>query len=393
MQKLKIKNLHISTTQLTNETRIVKEAQSLIKRRLVSKIAVLGLQSDTLKKQEIFSKDIIFNRIRLRTRPLPKNAIFQILKYFEFAYKISSFAIKMRPKIVTVHSLALLPLGCFLKILLKAKLVYDAHELETETYELNGFKKTGLKILEKYLIKWVDLTIVVSQSINKWYKKTYKLKSIITVLNAPNYTKIKKGYALQKILKISKKKKILIYLGGLIRGRGIEELLQEFIKIRKNKYALVFMGYGYLISLIKKYSTQYKNIYFLSAVKPDQVICLCQSADYGIAFIKNGSLNDFYCLPNKFFEYIFSGLPVVVNESPEMGRIVKKFGIGKTIKVLKQKTLVSALSNLDKWNKIKLRKRIEKICRRMCWRVQERRLLLGYKGIINRKKFAETNKY
>jgi glycosyltransferase involved in cell wall biosynthesis len=298
----------------------------------------------------------------------------------------------MGPEIVTVHSLALLPLGCFLKFLLKAKLVYDAHELETETYELHGFKKTAFKFLEKYLMAWVDLTIVVSSSINKWYKKNYKIKNIVTVLNAPNYTKIKKGYALQKILKISKKKKILIYLGGLIRGRGIEELLQEFIKIKKNKYTLVFMGYGYLISLIKKYATKYKNVYFLGAVKPDQVIRLSQSADYGIAFIKNGSLNDFYCLPNKFFEYIFSGLPVVVNESPEMGRIVKQYGIGKTIKVLKQKTLVSALSDLEKWNKTKLRKRIKKFCRRMCWRVQERRLLLGYKRIINTKGFPNQTK-
>ena len=86
-----------------------------------------------------------------------------------------------------------MPIGVIIKYLTKSKLVYDAHELETEVEGLKGLRKYLSKIVEKFLIRQVDLTIVVGREIEKWYLKEYGKIPIVTVMNCPIYQHIEKS--------------------------------------------------------------------------------------------------------------------------------------------------------------------------------------------------------
>ena len=86
----------------------------------------------------------------------------------------------------------------------------------------------------------------MSDSIRAWYETEYDVKNVVTVLNTPPKLKIKKKFLLHEASKLSREKKIIIYVGGLISGRGIEGLLSVFPEMEQDEYVLVFMGYGHL---------------------------------------------------------------------------------------------------------------------------------------------------
>jgi glycosyltransferase involved in cell wall biosynthesis len=54
-----------------------------------------------------------------------------------------------------------------------------------------------------------------------------------------------------------------------------------------------------------------------------------QSADFGLCLIQNVSLSDYYCLPNKLFEYCFAGVPVLASDLPDVRAVLEEFNIGE----------------------------------------------------------------
>src|SRR5690606_6321984 len=136
-----------------------------------------------LKTFERYAHNICLNRFELLTRKLSKLFFVQVVKYIEFCVRVLFFYKNKGVGVVNVHSMGALPLGVLFKILYKTKLVYDAHELETEREGLRGLRKSISKLLERMLIRYVDLTFVVSESIADWYAEKYKMVRPVVVLN------------------------------------------------------------------------------------------------------------------------------------------------------------------------------------------------------------------
>ncbi len=82
------------------------------------------------------------------------------------------------------------------------------------------------------------------------------------------------------------------------------------------------MGNGDLEKVVKEYENNFSNVHHHQAVKPEEITAYTKSADVGICLTENTCLNHFYSLPNKLFEYILSGLPIIVSDFPDMGKIV-----------------------------------------------------------------------
>jgi len=178
-----------------------------------------------------------------------------------------------------VHHLDLLPYGVLASWFCGATLIYDTHELETETYGLKGFRKTLARRVERKLIKYAKLIVVVSDGIKDWYSKEYKLSNIATILNCPKSQKLKNIRRLHNALGIPKKKKIVLYQGSFQKGRGIEALLQVFAKKNDETHVLVLMGYGDLEPLIRKHVQKCDKIYVHAAVATEMGLQYTASAD------------------------------------------------------------------------------------------------------------------
>src|SRR5690606_34620878 len=96
---------------------------------------------------------------------------------------------------------------------------------------------------------------------------------------------------------------VYLYLGVLIRGRGIEIILDAF-RSASDRHHVVFVGFGEYETQLSNESKQYDNIHYLPGVGPERILQLTSGADVGLSLIENTSLSYYYCLPNKVFEYL-----------------------------------------------------------------------------------------
>ena len=286
---------------------------------------------------------------------------------------------------INIHAIALLPFGVLLKYFYNARLVYDTHELETETNGSNGIRKKLSKLIEKILIKKCDLVFVVSENIADWYMKEYNISRPVVVKNAPKLFKQINTNYFRENLNIKKDSRIVLYQGRLSKGRGVDLLLECFKLRNDDKVVIVFMGYGELENSIKIASNKKNNIFFHPAVAPEIVLKYTSSADIGISFIENTCLSYYFCLPNKLFEYAMAGLPVIVSNMKEMKELVEKYDMGIVVQDDKIKSINSAIDKIIGSN-IEQMKQNARICaEENSWETQEIKMINEYKRVLGEK--------
>lgn len=374
-----INNIHIVPNYFTFDSRVLKETETLLNHSLVNKIFIISLHADGLEQIKRIGRNRILIRLKLKTKKLPNNLIFQIIKYIEFCFICIKISFRKKISITNVHHYGLLPLGFLISKLVNTKLIYDTHELETEVYDLKGLRKVLSKFLEFIFIKSSNLTILVSDSIKNWYSSKYNIDNLVTVLNCPKHYSPKRNKVFHEEHNLDLFQKIILYQGGLQIGRGIEKLLSVFSKFKDEKYILIFMGSGPLSGLVNEYSKEFSNIILHTSVSPDVVLDYTSSADIGIAYIDNDSLNDKYCLPNKFFEYIMAGLPVISNNVPEMRKIVHDHNIGFVATELTVDSLKNAINFIESFDTEDFKTRINNARQLYCWESQEAKLIQSYR--------------
>jgi len=363
-----------------NDSRVLKESISLQNKGY--NVRVIALWENGLEEFEKI-QNIQVHRLRLKSKNLSNNKLIQLLKYFEFIYKVIN---KYKyVDIIHCNDLDTLPIGVIIKRFFnnKIKIIYDAHEYEINDKPNEGKYSIKLKyFLEKFLIKYADKVITVSESIAKEYKKLYPfIEKPALVLNTPLYKEIEKKDLFREELGIDKEKTIFLYQGGLSKGRGIEILLETFKETDDNA-VIVFMGYGPLEDMVKDASKKYNNIYFHPAVSPEILLDYTSSADFGILFYENNCLNHYYCSPNKMFEYLMAEIPVIVSNLYEMKRLVEKYKVGVVAKENTPYGLKEAIQKALILDKNELKENIKKAKKIFNWENQEKVLLNVYKELI-----------
>ncbi|MFW6272652.1 MAG: glycosyltransferase family 4 protein [bacterium] len=364
----------IVLNNFTNDSRVLKEAISL--KRAGYYVTVIALHEKSLADKEII-QDIYVRRFKLKTRNWSKIKIVQLIKYLEFLIKIVIY--HRNTDIFHLNGLAVLPFGVFTRIIFNRnlKIVYDAHEYETERNGHSMLEKKFRKFLERLMIKFADKVITVSESIAEEYQRLYKIKKPSLVLNCPDYKECINSDIFRKQFNISNDKIIYLYQGAIGRGRGIENIIDAF-KTTDHSNVLVIMGFGSLENLAKQAAKDFPNIFFQQAVPPDILLNYTSSADIGLCLIENTCLSYYYCAPNKLFEYIMAGLLVIVPDLYELSKIVKTNEIGVVIDKNTPESIKNALDSINNKDIQKFKKNTTKLKEVFNWEQQEKVLLKTY---------------
>lgn len=256
------------------------------------------------------------------------NAIQGFFMTFEILIKFFPRIVRFKPHIVHCSDYTFLPITILLKSIMKTKIIYDVHELESQTTSISKLTSYYVFYLEKFIWPFIDVTLHVSESIRDWYEDKYGKNNSEIILNSPiTKNNSQSGDYFRNVYKIPGEIKIFLYLGILGRGRGIETALRIFSKLESTA-AIIFMGHGEKERQILDYSQKFSNIYHHPQVSHDEVVSIASSANFGYCVIENVSLSDYFCLPNKLFEYVFSGIPVLASKFPDISRIVSEFNLG-----------------------------------------------------------------
>ena len=333
-----------------------------------------------MKKKETLN-GINIERVTKSEQYKRKSFFKKTLKIIEYSYNVIKDSSKF--SVIHCHDLDTLPIGVFIKWtqLGRKKIVYDAHEYETERHHIHGALKSISKIVERFFIRFADEVITVSNGIADEYKRLYKIEKPVLVLNCPVYRENSASKNIfRKKFGINKNTIIFLYQGGLAANRGIETTIETFKNLKDPNKVMVFMGYGALENLVKEAAHKNDNIFYHQAVSPDILLDYTSSADVGIFFCQNSCLSYYYCLPNKLFEYTMAGLPVIISNLHEIKKIVNTFENGIVIKET-PKALTKTITEMTLSDIHKYKKNIDKIKSIYSWEQQEKVLLSLYKNL------------
>ena len=178
---------------------------------------------------------------------------------------------------------------------------------------------------------------------------------------------------------IPEQSRVFLYVGLFSKGRSIEKILKVFVK-ESIKSHVVFIGFGDLETLIKEHESINYNIHYHPAVRHDKLVSLIKHADFGLCLIENISLSDYYCLPNKLFEYTFAGIPIIGSNFPEIKKIIEKHNLGVTCNIKNENSIIHKIKELEnhksnfKFNNLSI----------LSWQEQEKKLKNNYKQLLNK---------
>lgn len=233
------------------------------------------------------------------------------------------------------HDYETLFIGYYLKLITRCILIYDSHEICSEEHPARSFsaKIRRWKIIlgEYLLLRRVDGVITVSESFAEILSSRFKITKPTVVRNVPKLpTNYDDTDFLRHRLKIDKSKKIVLYQGGMMFGRGLENLINAVKYVRDN-VVFVFMGFGGMYSYLEILSKKSNRIYVLPAVSPKDLINYTKCGNIGMNIIQNTCMNNYYSSPNKVFEYILAGVPILASNFPEMIKLTEGEKLGLSI--------------------------------------------------------------
>lgn len=380
--------IHIYLSSFENESRILKQTKTLIDNSVVESILVVGYWKEGLAEHEEFGDSRWVHRIKINFLDnafLPKSfiKITKILKFIFILAKIFIIVRRERPTFLNLHQVLLLPFIPIFRLLSpKSILLYDTHELETETNGLSALNKLIFKFSERVFIKSFHHIFVVSSSIENWYRNSYNITNITTVKNCPEFQLVEKTNLFREKLKISSDSIIFLYQGALIKGRGIEKILSAFKKINNPKFCVVFMGYGEFQKIIEFSSNQFPNIFFHEAVSPEIVLRYTASADFGLTLIEDVCLSYYYCLPNKVFEYLMSDLPCIVSNIPELKDFVNRTEVGIVCETNTPEDIIESVYRISNFNNQKFKEKISLAQTEYNWKIESNKMIEIYKSLV-----------
>jgi glycosyltransferase involved in cell wall biosynthesis len=374
-------NIHIYPSPFKNESRILKITKTLSEAYLFDKIYILATWEDGLEEVEALDGTREVIRVHRKLGGNASGFFWRIIKTVEWSWGISRTVKGMEIHCINCHSLTVLPLCVFLKLIHDAKLIYDTHELETENAGAKGVRRLLSKIVEKVFIHFVDEMIAVNQSIAQWYQRRYGLTNVWVVMNVPyrhEGVPIKTRF-LRDILRVQEEEILFLYLGAMGNGRAIDLLLKIFSKCADDRH-IVFIGYGKHVESVKKYATCYRNIHYHPAVRPEEIQDYAASADVGLSIIENVCLSYYLCLPNKLFEYMNSGLPVIVSDFPMMASIVDDYDVGWKVP-LEASKIEAIINSVTRQEIIEKRSKVLQARKFFGWHFEEPTLLKVYENL------------
>lgn len=374
-------NIHIYPSPFKNESRILKITETLLRAGLFERIIIAAVWESGLAERE--SLDSFREVIRYR-RWCPRiwgRFFAKALQTLSWSWAVLCAFWNRKVRCINCHSLAVLPLGVLLKYRHGSRLIYDTHELETETCNLHGVGRIIMKAMERTLIPHADAVIAVNDSIARWYADAYRLEKVHVAKNVPCRSPNVTPHALpvKRMLGIPKDHILYIYQGAISRERGMDLLMKAFRRLDLTHH-LLFMGFGEYEQAVRDEAILRPNIHFLPGVAPGLVAPYTSGADVGIHLIENTCLNHFLCLPNKIWEYLDASLPVVVSDFPEMRAVVERYGCGWTTSLVENDvvTLLERISLKD----ISAKKACAAASRKQFgWEQEEPGMLRAYRDI------------
>lgn len=260
------------------------------------------------------------------------------------------------------------------------KLVYDSHEYFTEVPELvsrPNVQAIWLK-LEKWIFPKLKKVMTVNDSIASFYRKKYNVP-VHVVRNLPVKSTQTFPKESRKNWNLPEDKKVFLFQGaGINIDRGGEEAIRAIQRV--DGAVLLFIGGGDVLSNLKNLVSSAhaeEKVFFIPQQPFNELLRFTSMADFGLTLDKDTNLNYKYSLPNKLFDYMQAGLPVLATDLPEVKRIVDQYDVGLITPSLETDVLAAKMREMmhDEEQLARWKKNLNIAASELCWENEKRKFL------------------
>jgi len=307
-----------------------------------------------------------------------------MLFYVEYNLRLFFYLLTAKVDVFIANDLDTLAANFMASRIRRKPLVYDSHEYFTEVPELIGrpVVKSIWQGLERMLVPKVSAAYTVCDSIAEVYKNQYKVDFKV-VRNLPVCNEIEGAAA--EVIKTVGAPKIILYQGALNMGRGIEASIRAMQFVEGAELWLA--GDGDLTSQLKQLVTDLQlneKVKFLGRMPLNRLSEITRQADLGISLEEDLGLNYRFALPNKLFDYIQAGVPVLVSNLPEMRHIVEYYQIGAISETHQRKELAALFQSIlfDQPKINHWKQNLPLAAKELCWENEEQVLREIYRPFL-----------
>lgn len=310
------------------------------------------------------------------------------LFYLEFQKRLFWYLLFHKADVLVSNDLDTLLPNYLISKLKGVELVYDTHELFCEVPELqsNPTKKNIWKKLERWIFPKLKHVFTVNDSIAKIYNEEYNVE-VRVVRNIPLLaSQAAVPAATKEQLGIPDGKKIIILQGaGINIDRGAEEAV-EAMKYVDNALLLI-IGSGDVMAVLKKLVDEHKlnkKVKFIGRVPFEKLVQYTRHGDLGLTLDKDTNINYRYSLPNKLFDYIHAGVPVLSSELTEVKKIIDEYAVGTCIHSHDPKHIAEKINDvfIDGSRLLLWKKNTKIASEKLNWEIEEKQLIKVYSEFL-----------
>ena len=204
------------------------------------------------------------------------------------------------------------------------KLVYHMLDYYIDSHNLGkGILRDIVRKAENKVIEEADATIICTEK-RKEQIGGSKPKRLYVIHNTPDVQSIDPNITVIKSKDKDKMK--IVYVGILANSRMLKEMAE--IVANDTRYEFHIGGFGKLESVFDEYAKKYENIYFYGKLPYAKTLALEKACDVMVAIYDPSVRNNQYSAPNKFYESLMIGKPIIMAKGTGFDDIIEKYRIG-----------------------------------------------------------------
>ena len=305
------------------------------------------------------------------------------LFYAEYNVRLFFFLLFHRVNLLLSNDLDTILPNYFIARLKGIKMIFDSHEYFTETPELVNRPKVQRvwKRIEGFVVPKLDEMITVCDSIADLFREKYGVKVHVIRNIPPRKALPSKGDKVALGLPVDKH--LLVLQGsGINIQRGAEELVEAMTQL--DDCFLMIIGGGDVLPILNQMVEELHiidRVRFFPRMPYRQMMAYTQLAELGFCLDKDTNLNYRYSLPNKLFDFIQAGVPIVASHLTEIEKIVRQYNLGLFIESHEPRTIATTIREAlsDEGRRMQWKQNLSVAAQDLCWENEEQKLLEIYR--------------